>query len=39
MVISRAIERAVEMEGLEAKLLELAGEGGGEGLTVVLPIG
>ncbi len=39
MVLARAIERAVEMEVLEARMLELAGEGDEEGLTVVLPIG
>ena len=39
MVLARAIEGAVEKEVLEAKLLEQAGEGEGEGLTVVLPIG
>ncbi len=39
MVIARAIEGAVEKEVLEAKLMEQAGEGEGEGLNVVLPIG
>ncbi len=39
MVLARAFERTVEMEVLVAKLLELAGEGEGEGLTVVLSIG
>ena len=39
MVLARAIERAVEKEVLEAKLLELAGEGEGGGATAVLPIG
>ncbi len=39
MVFDWAIERAVEMEVLVAKLLELGGEGEGEGLTVGLPIG
>ena len=39
MILSRAIAGADEKEILVAKLLELAGEGEGEGLTVVLPIG
>ncbi len=40
MVLARATERAVDKEVLEANnLLEQAGEGEGEGLTVVLPIG
>ncbi len=39
MVLVRAIERAVELEVLVAKLLELGGEGEWEGQTAVLPIG
>jgi hypothetical protein len=39
LVLAWAIEKAVEKEVLEAKLLEQAGEGEDEGLTVVLPIG
>ena len=39
LALLQAIEKAVELEVLVAKLLELGGEGEWEGLSVVLPIG